>query len=110
MSTYEGYSNHSTFTVDVECDNIRPLYDAKLELFAAITQQLRTVAPDDVRKFVKAHLPTRDKPSVNYDELAEGWEIERVEMLAYANEHGDEDPFPPTVAPLYDILTNINPD
>jgi len=83
-----GYTNWDTFAWVVYPDNDRYLYALKNDVLNECTSEERPVAASDVKRFESRLLVAKrdteiEKDLIDWEEIAESWEIDRQEMIEY---------------------------
>ena len=93
-NTYQGFTNYATWNVALWADNDYGLYEAKLEWLGRKTKPVtRGAAAWFFRNVMGGYTsdlrgntePGTRKKDIDFSDLAEHWETERQEMLAYQN-------------------------
>jgi hypothetical protein len=82
---YNGWTNYETWNVNLWIDNDEGTYRAKREYIRG----LECVNAENVKQFFAAHMDSttpdltgRTDLDVNFAEIAEHWELERLDMQA----------------------------
>jgi len=87
--TYNGWTNRDTWLVPLWIDNDYGTYQAKMEALATITEPIDGVTARSIASGLEAEqLIAQDggnMGNVNWEEIAEHWEDERLEAIEYAS-------------------------
>ena len=93
-NTYQGFANYATWNVELWADNEYDIYTAKCAWLERKSKPVRawqakrfyldyiTSYQTDLRGNTEPGTRTKD---IDFSDLAEHWETDRLEMLAYRN-------------------------
>ena len=93
-NTFEGHTNYATWNVALWADNVYSIYQAKC---AWLERSKRPVTAQAARWFYREHMrigntdlkgnkdPGTRYRDIDWADLADTWENDRQEILAYAN-------------------------
>ena len=84
MSEYNGWTNYATWNMNLWLDNTETLYRQKRAILETL---YRPVSPFDVQMFCKSFMDNTtpdlqqgDYKDIDWQEIADNWEIERLEI------------------------------